>query len=249
MRKWAQHPGVCLSWASIACRIVQTLPSNLCRQAYQAAGVSSDDSLKASYWNSEDLIAYVNNLSVTFIHCPLIDFRKSLSCILSILQFITLSLWGLRGYSGSYVEANAFDGDANTPWVSACSSCAIGEALIGIVGVFLAANQTFRSTLKVGCRGAGCRDSKVQSRGGPLHQAPAMHCGTRRLWLSADGLTNAACVAACKGTRSETSEEFEWFNSVNAWMLFCYSKGTIIAFWDRFNMEVCWCIVHIDLWI
>lgn len=149
MRKWAQHPGVCLSWASIACRIVQTLPSNLCRQAYQAAGVSSDDSLKASYWNSEDLIAYFNNLSVTFIHCPLIDFRKSLSCILSILQFITLSLWGLRGYSGSYVEANAFDGDANTPWVSACSSCAIGEALIGIVGVFLAANQTFRSTLKV----------------------------------------------------------------------------------------------------
>ena len=51
--------------------------------------------------------------------------------------------------------------------------------------------------------------SKVQSRGGPLRQAAAMHCGTRRLWLSADGLTNAACVAACKGTRVEQSEEFE----------------------------------------
>ena len=123
------------------------------------------------------------------------------------------SLWGLRGYSGSYVEANAFDGDANTPWVSSCSSCAIGEALIGIVGVFLATNQTLRSTLKVWTRqmaAVACRrDSKVQSRGGPLRQAAAMHCGTRRLWLSADGLTNAACVAACKGTRSEQSKEFE----------------------------------------
>ncbi|CAK9042400.1 unnamed protein product [Durusdinium trenchii] len=42
---------------------------------------------------------------------------------------------GLSGSESGYGEANAFDGDSSTPWVSSCSSCTVGQALIGVVGV------------------------------------------------------------------------------------------------------------------
>ncbi|OLP93397.1 hypothetical protein AK812_SmicGene24708 [Symbiodinium microadriaticum] len=48
--------------------------------------------------------------------------------------------WGVADLSfhraqAGYEESKAVDGDPNTPWVSSCSACSVGQALIGVIGV------------------------------------------------------------------------------------------------------------------
>jgi len=81
---------------------------------------------------TDNLFLQNAKVSTTSWGVPELSFHRLPDCSDTAIKFVQT---GISGYSGSYVEANAFDGDANTPWVSSCSSCAIGEALIGIVGV------------------------------------------------------------------------------------------------------------------
>ncbi|CAE7221819.1 unnamed protein product [Symbiodinium natans] len=61
-----------------------------------------------------------------------LSFHREPDCSDAAIGFVQA---GISGAQAGYEEAKAVDGDPNTPWVSSCSTCSTGQALIGVIGV------------------------------------------------------------------------------------------------------------------
>ncbi|CAE7596959.1 unnamed protein product [Symbiodinium sp. CCMP2592] len=61
-----------------------------------------------------------------------LSFHREADCSDTAIGFVQA---GISGALAGYEESKAVDGDPNTPWVSSCSACSVGQALIGVIGV------------------------------------------------------------------------------------------------------------------